>query len=98
MPNLTPADVRNVAFSKPPIGRRGYDEEQVDAFLDQVERTLAAMGEEIEMLRAQLRGGPGSSSYGAANDPVLVELDQIKIRLARIETAVTRGPQSFPYG
>jgi DivIVA domain-containing protein len=24
---LTPADVHNVAFKKPPIGKRGYDEE-----------------------------------------------------------------------
>ena len=28
---LTPADVHNVAFKKPPIGKRGYDEEEVDA-------------------------------------------------------------------
>ena len=26
---LTPADIRNVAFSKPPIGKRGYSEEEV---------------------------------------------------------------------
>ena len=31
---LTPADVHNVAFSKPPIGKRGYNEDEVDAFLD----------------------------------------------------------------
>ena len=31
---LTPADIHNVAFKKPPIGKRGYDEEEVDAFLD----------------------------------------------------------------
>ena len=29
---LTPADVHNVAFSKPPIGKRGYNEDEVDAF------------------------------------------------------------------
>lgn len=38
---LTPQDVRNVAFDKPPIGRRGYVAEQVDAFLDLVEDALA---------------------------------------------------------
>ena len=31
---LTPADVHNVTFSKPPIGKRGYHEDEVDAFLD----------------------------------------------------------------
>ena len=57
---LTPADVHNVAFKKPPIGKRGYDEEEVDAFLDEVERELARLIEENNELRAQLerRGGP----------------------------------------
>ncbi|MAU84958.1 DivIVA domain-containing protein [Gordonia sp. Z-3] len=37
---LTPDDIRNVAFAKPPIGRRGYNEDQVDSFLDDVETTM----------------------------------------------------------
>ena len=49
---LTPADVHNVAFKKPPIGKRGYDEEEVDAFLDEVERELARLIEENQDLRA----------------------------------------------
>lgn len=40
MNSLTPDDVRNVAFAKPPIGKRGYNEDQVDSFLDDVEATL----------------------------------------------------------
>ena len=40
---LTPADVHNVAFSKPPIGKRGYNEDEVDAFLDLVETELQAL-------------------------------------------------------
>ena len=51
---LTPADVHNVAFKKPPIGKRGYDEEEVDAFLDEVERELARLIEENNELRAQV--------------------------------------------
>lgn len=39
-PKLTAADVRNVAFHRPPRGRRGYQESQVDAFLDRIEATL----------------------------------------------------------
>jgi DivIVA domain-containing protein len=39
-PPLSPQDVRNVAFSKPPIGKRGYNEDEVDAFLDRVEAAL----------------------------------------------------------
>jgi DivIVA domain-containing protein len=38
---LTPIDVRDVIFDKAPFGKRGYDEDQVDAFLDRVEATLA---------------------------------------------------------
>jgi DivIVA domain-containing protein len=49
---LTPADVHNVAFKKPPIGKRGYDEEEVDAFLDEVERELARLIEENNQLKA----------------------------------------------
>jgi DivIVA domain-containing protein len=51
---LTPADVHNVAFSKPPIGKRGYNEDEVDAFLDLVEAELARLIEENNELRTQL--------------------------------------------
>ncbi|MBV8933862.1 MAG: DivIVA domain-containing protein [Kutzneria sp.] len=51
---LTPADVHNVAFSKPPIGKRGYNEDEVDAFLDLVEGELARLIEENSDLRAQV--------------------------------------------
>ena len=43
---LTPADVHNVAFSKPPIGKRGYNEDEVDAFLDLIENELTRLIEE----------------------------------------------------
>ena len=38
---LMAADVRNVTFSKLPIGKRGYHEDEVDAFLDLVVSELA---------------------------------------------------------
>lgn len=41
---LTPADIRNVVFDKAPLGKRGYDEEQVDTFLDLVEAAVAGTG------------------------------------------------------
>jgi DivIVA domain-containing protein len=37
---LTPEQVHSMAFSKPPIGRRGYNEEEVDAFIDVAEAAL----------------------------------------------------------
>src|ERR687884_597671 len=54
---LTPAEVHNVAFKKPPIGKRGYDEEEVDAFLDIVEVELSRLIEENQDLRARLSSG-----------------------------------------
>ncbi|UVS76949.1 DivIVA domain-containing protein [Actinokineospora sp. UTMC 2448] len=38
---LTPHTVRAVTFDRAPLGRRGYHEEQVDAFLDRVEAALS---------------------------------------------------------
>ncbi|MDN6619098.1 MAG: DivIVA domain-containing protein, partial [Corynebacterium variabile] len=67
---LTPADVHNVAFSKPPIGKRGYNEDEVDQFLDLVEDTLAELEDEKEELRSQLESGasaaPAAEATGAA--------------------------------
>ncbi|MBD0860098.1 DivIVA domain-containing protein [Gordonia sp. zg691] len=69
---LTPADVHNVAFSKPPIGKRGYNEDEVDQFLDFVEAELARLIEEnsdlkqrVEELESELadaRSGAGSAA------------------------------------
>lgn len=67
---LSPAEVHNVAFKKPPIGKRGYDEEEVDYFLDVVETELARLIEANEALR----NGSGVDSAGASQpDPRLVE-------------------------
>jgi DivIVA domain-containing protein len=64
---LTPADVHNVVFKKPPIGKRGYDEDEVDAFLDVVEAELARLIEENNELRS------GSNTGRVAAQPVAPE-------------------------
>jgi DivIVA domain-containing protein len=51
---LMPADVSAVAFSKPPLGKRGYDEDEVDAFLDVVEAELARLIQENTDLRTRV--------------------------------------------
>jgi DivIVA domain-containing protein len=66
---LTPADVHNVAFSKPPIGKRGYNEDEVDAFLDLVENELTRLIEENSDLRqrvAELDSELGAARSGGA--------------------------------
>jgi DivIVA domain-containing protein len=50
---LTPADVRNKQFSTTRL-RPGYAEEEVDAFLDEVEAELDRLVQENEDLRAKL--------------------------------------------
>jgi DivIVA domain-containing protein len=37
---MTPDEVRAIAFGKPRLARRGYDEDQVDAFLDLIAEAL----------------------------------------------------------
>lgn len=51
---LTPTDVRNVGFSKPPLGKRGYSEDEVDAFLDLIRAELTRLIDENNDLRRQL--------------------------------------------
>jgi DivIVA domain-containing protein len=68
---LTPADVRNKQFSTTRL-RPGYDEEEVDAFLDEVEVELDRLIQENEELRSKLaeclRGG--KSAVSALSSPL----------------------------
>ncbi|HEY2549787.1 MAG TPA: DivIVA domain-containing protein [Streptosporangiaceae bacterium] len=70
---LTPADVRNKQFSTTRL-RPGYDEEEVDAFLDEVEAELDRLLQDNEELRAKLgevlRGGkPAGIGAGHMDSP-----------------------------
>jgi DivIVA domain-containing protein len=42
--SLKATDVENVAFAKPPIGKRGYNEDEVDEFLDLVVAQMTRRG------------------------------------------------------
>lgn len=83
---LTPADVHNVAFKKPPIGKRGYDEEEVDAFLDEVERELARLIEENNDLKAQ-----AARAGGGATAPMPVATENGDSRRVAAENAELKG-------
>src|SRR6195952_4852297 len=63
---LTPADVHNVAFKKPSIGKRGYDEDEVDAFLDLVEAELARLIEENNELSQRVAAGSNGEAPQSA--------------------------------
>jgi DivIVA domain-containing protein len=76
---LTPADVRNKQFSTTRL-RPGYDEEEVDAFLDEVEAELDRLIQENEELRAKLaevlRGGKAPVALNAPHAEPVPELIQ----------------------
>jgi DivIVA domain-containing protein len=84
MADLTADDIHRIAFRKPPLGKRGYDEQEVDAFLDEIERTLAGL---------YARLGPAAPSPApvtdartdGVTDAMAAELADIKATLARIE-------------
>ncbi len=60
---LTPADVRRAAFTRISIGRRGYDESQVDEFLAEVEREMRRLIDDNQALKGRLAlDGPEESS------------------------------------
>ncbi|MDT7713589.1 MAG: hypothetical protein QOG46_2434 [Pseudonocardiales bacterium] len=52
--SLTPAEAHGIAFSRPSIGMRGYDEDEVDAFLDLVEAELARLIADNDDLRSRV--------------------------------------------
>jgi DivIVA domain-containing protein len=62
---LTPEAVRNKQFTTVRL-REGYDEDEVDAFLDEVEAELTRLLRENEELRAQLDGAGAAPALAGA--------------------------------
>ena len=104
---LTPADVHNVAFSKPPIGKRGYNEDEVDAFLDLVENELTRLIEENSDLRQRVneldqelagaRSGAGASVQATQSIPVYEpEPEPVKPAPAPVAAPPSRSARSRP--
>jgi len=62
-PRLTPVDVQQHVFR---LAFRGYNERDVDEFLDQVTEDLAALHEENKRLREQAEEGGGGSGGSVA--------------------------------
>ena len=46
-PRLTAQDVRYATFGKPPWGKRGYNEEEADTFLEALEATIAGLDDRV---------------------------------------------------
>jgi DivIVA domain-containing protein len=92
---LTPADIHNMDFKKPPLGKRGYDEEEVDAFLDEVEQQLIRLLEENEVLRNQMhRPGTGGGGPSASAMAMNAEFSAATAQLERAQQARARAEQN----
>jgi DivIVA domain-containing protein len=88
---LTPAEVHNVVFKKPPIGKRGYDEEEVDAFLDIIEVELARLIDENADLRDS--SGGEASTDGSALAAAREENRKLSARIGELESALSQAKQ-----
>jgi DivIVA domain-containing protein len=98
---LTPAEVHNVAFKKPPIGKRGYDEEEVDAFLDIVEVELSRLIEENNDLRSRLGSGqpaPAAPAAAAASGADPAELAAVRDENGRLQGRISELERTLSQG
>ena len=79
---VTAADVRTVVFSKPPMGKRGYHEDEVDAFLAVVGAELARLAtqntnlrERVAQLEQRQRAAPvDTAAHHRPHLPVLTSI------------------------
>jgi DivIVA domain-containing protein len=79
---LTPDDIQDATFGKPPIGKRGYKMEQVDAFLDELAATLRGAGDLTAAdVRAVTFAKPPIGQRGYDEDEVDAFLDLAEAQL-----------------
>jgi DivIVA domain-containing protein len=69
---LTPEDVVNKRF-QPTKFREGYDQDEVDDFLDEVVVELRRLNQENEELRSRLVSSDGHGTDGGAAEPVVAD-------------------------
>lgn len=93
---LTPEQVHDVAFDKPPIGKRGYNEDQVDAFLNRIEAALrdpTARSVSPQEIRAVTFSKPpiGRRGYNPAEVDAFLELVAAQLDSGRGATSAQRS-------
>ncbi|MEU4159789.1 DivIVA domain-containing protein [Actinoplanes sp. NPDC026670] len=86
---LTPADIHNVEFRDPLPGERGYDREQVDAFLGVAERAFTRLNGQNRALRERLQQAPAETeAAGLAG-----ELDRLRAERERLRAEQARAEE-----
>ena len=85
---IGPDQVRTIEFNRAPFGKRGYDEEEVDLFLDRIEATL--LGQDTvsaEEIHSVLFSKPPIGRRGYHEDQVDAFLDRVQATLALREAS-----------
>jgi DivIVA domain-containing protein len=94
---VTAQDIRDVAFSKPAMGHRGYDEDEVDEFLGRVETTLRDPTASGGVTSAEIDNvsfaKPPIGRRGYNEDEVDALLARVAIQLGGQRSAVDTGPR-----
>jgi DivIVA domain-containing protein len=94
---LSADEVGSIYFRKPPFGRRGYDEQQVDEFLDQVQADLRARYAGGAVVKVMLTAGdvhevsfmkPPRGRRGYDEEQVDTFLDEIERTIAALDQAL----------
>ena len=88
---LMPADVRNKQFATTRL-RPGYDEEEVDAFLDEVETEMERLLQENQELRAKLAERLGGTPAVPTLSSALTEADPERLAAEPVLPEPQRTP------
>jgi DivIVA domain-containing protein len=91
---------RRIAFSKPTAGKRGYNEDEVDAFLDRVDAALRdATGHTLtpEQVRDTAFSKPPLGKRGYNEDEVDAFLDRVEQEMRRRATGAPQGSSQLAF-
>jgi DivIVA domain-containing protein len=84
---LTVDDVRSVLFSSPPVGKRGYNRDDVDALLRQIEERLESRNDlSAEDVRTAVFHKPPLFRRGYHEDQVDEFLDRAVVAIQALES------------
>lgn len=84
---LNPRDIETTRFKKSALGRRGYDESEVDEFLARITREVAQLSASNKRMSQQLELGDEKALL-SENDYLSHRVSELEQRLAMYKTAL----------
>jgi DivIVA domain-containing protein len=84
---LTPVDIHNMEFTKASLGKRGYDEEGVNALLDEAGQEMIRLLEENDLLQRGVERGDDRLAETTVLSAETTELSAAAIELDRARHA-----------